>query len=125
MQPRKGRLRDKSIRSEASVAAVEQRAERPTQRRTRGESVIPGRNAKQNTKQAQMIAMLHQKSGASIADIASAVRWQRHSVRGFFAAVVKKRLGFDLIRFAGNDGQWLYRIELLAGPPQEPGCNAT
>ncbi len=72
-----------------------------------------------------MIAMLRRKSGASIADIASAVRWQRHSVRGFFAAVVKKRLGFDLIRFADNDGRFLYRIELMSGRSQDPDCDAT
>jgi hypothetical protein len=106
---------------------VEQRAEGSTQRRSRHirEPIKPERKAKQDTKQAQMIAMLHRKSGATIADIASAVRWQRHSVRGFFAAVVKKRLGFDLIRFAGNDGQWLYRIEFLSGRPRDSGCNAT
>jgi hypothetical protein len=106
---------------------VKKRPAGPKQHRTRKirKFITPGRNTKQDTKQAQMIAMLHRKSGTSIIDIASAVGWQRHSVRGFFAAVVKKRLGFDLVRFAGTDGQSLYRIELLSGRPRDPGCNAT
>jgi hypothetical protein len=68
-----------------------------------------------NTKQAQIISMLHQSPGASIAAIAAAVGWQNHSVRGFFAAVVKKRFGFDLTYHKGENGDRLYRIEVLSG----------
>lgn len=66
------------------------------------------------TKQAQMIAMLRRDEGTSIAAIAAAAGWQRHSVRGFFAAIVKKRYGFELTYRKGKDGERLYRIDILS-----------
>lgn len=75
--------------------------------------------SKRVTKQAQMIAMLRRPQGISIAAIAAEAGWQRHSVRGFFAAVVKKRFGFDLTYRKGKAGERLYRIDLLLARSSE------
>lgn len=74
----------------------------------------PSEVSKKITKQAQIIAMLQRDQGTSITAIAGAVGWQRHSVRGFFAAVLKKRFGYDLISRRTPGGERLYRIDLLA-----------
>ena len=53
--------------------------------------------------------MLHSPSGTTIAAMTKATGWQQHSVRGFLAGVVRKRLKLKL----GSkkvDGNRVYRI---------------
>jgi hypothetical protein len=53
--------------------------------------------------------MLHAPSGATIETIVRATGWQQHSVRGFLAAIVRKKLGLDLSSTASEEGR-VYRI---------------
>ena len=61
------------------------------------------------SKQARIIAMLRSASGATIQAMTDATGWQQHSVRGFLAGVVRKRLGLTLISAAAEGGR-IYRI---------------
>jgi hypothetical protein len=65
----------------------------------------PGRD----TKHARIIAMLRMPTGATIAAIMTVTDWQQHSVRGFLAGVVRKRLGLNLISEQTDKGR-VYRI---------------
>ena len=61
------------------------------------------------SKQARVIAMLQSPTGTTIAAIMKATGWQPHSVRGFLAGVVRKRLKMKLIS-KKVDGNRIYQI---------------
>ena len=71
--------------------------------------VAKASKAEPGTKQSHVIAMLQSPAGATIAAMTKATGWQQHSVRGFLAGVVRKRLKLKL----GSkkvDGERTYRI---------------
>jgi hypothetical protein len=53
--------------------------------------------------------MLKSTQGATIAAMMQATGWQQHSVRGFLAGVVRKRLQLSLFS-EKRDGTRVYRI---------------
>jgi hypothetical protein len=66
-------------------------------------------NTGSGSKQSRVIAMLQSPAGATIAAIMKATGWQQHSVRGFLAGVVRKRLKLKL---SSNkvDGDRIYEV---------------
>ena len=53
--------------------------------------------------------MLRTPAGATVAAIMTATAWQQHSVRGFLAGVVRKKLGLNLVSEQTDKGR-VYRI---------------
>jgi hypothetical protein len=76
-------------------------------RRTAGET-RPA-NVNSGSKQSRVIAMLQSPAGATIAAVMKATGWQPHSVRGFLAGVVRKRLKLKL-GSTRVDGNRVYQI---------------
>ena len=92
-------------RPTATSVAIASPASSPQQAIGKG----TGQKARPDSKQARVIAMLQSPAGATIATIMKATGWQQHSVRGFLAGVVRKRLKLKL---SSNkvDGTRVYRV---------------
>jgi hypothetical protein len=69
---------------------------------------------KSGSKQSHVIAMLRSPAGATIDAMMKATDWQQHSVRGFLAGVVRKRLNLKLSSEKVN-GNRIYKIKSSDG----------
>jgi hypothetical protein len=94
---------------ETPVEATPKRRVRPRKAAPTRTDVAPARKTRGGTKQAQLIAMLRRKQGATIAQIVEAFGWAPHTVRGAFAGALKKKLGLT-VTSEMVEGTRVYRL---------------
>ena len=70
---------------------------------------VKAQKSDSSSKQSRVIAMLQSPAGTTIAAMMKATGWQQHSVRGFLAGVVRKRLKLKLSS-KKVDGNRVYQI---------------
>jgi hypothetical protein len=70
----------------------------------------PSRKAAAGSKQDSIIALLERREGATLDNLVKATGWQPHSVRGFLAGTVRKKLKLQL-QSEKVDGRRTYRIK--------------
>jgi hypothetical protein len=101
--------KSKSRPKAATTRSIARKTAKPASRkRPAGGSSQPTSGA--GTKHARIIAMLRKPAGATIAAIVAATGWQQHSVRGFLAGVIRKKLRLNLVSEQTDKGR-VYRIK--------------
>jgi hypothetical protein len=88
--------------------------ETPAAGTTTAEIPTPISATPRTTKQNQVLTLLAQTGGVTIDEVMRATGWQEHSVRGFFAGTVRKKLGFELTSEKAGDDDRRYAIKAAA-----------
>lgn len=93
----------------------------PSQKRKARLAKPSSEKGRTGSKQDKIIELLRRPQGTTIAAIMKSTGWQQHSVRGFFAGTVRKKLKLKLVS-EKKDGERLYRI--VSKPPSGDGQRA-
>jgi hypothetical protein len=116
---------DKSAKSDRTTLARQAAGSKTTSTRAPAAATIPARKREAPpaqppiqgpvTKHAQLLQLLNRPEGASIEDMMQATEWQQHSVRGFLAGTVKKKMGLPLTSSKAEGDVRRYRIATRRG----------
>jgi hypothetical protein len=102
----------------AANRSIARKTDKPASRKRPAAASKP--KAGSDTKHARIVAMLRAPAGATVAWIMNATDWQQHSVRGFLAGVVRKKLGLNLVSELTDKGR-VYRIKDGKAAPLSAG----
>jgi hypothetical protein len=112
-------MTERKTKPKAATRPIARKTAKPAspKRSTPASSRSPARSV---TKHDRIIAILRASAGATIASLVVATEWQQHSVRGFLAGVVRKKLGLNLVSEKTDKGR-VYRIRAGKTPPTASG----
>jgi hypothetical protein len=93
----------------AATRSTARKTAKPASRKRSAPASPKSATPRPGTKHAHIVALLRTPAGATIAAMMAATEWQQHSVRGFLAGVIRKKLGLNLVSEQTDKGR-VYRI---------------
>jgi hypothetical protein len=106
------RAQVKAKRTSKPCKSKSSRKSSPLRAATAEDDVLPSAQMKKHDR---VLMLLSRREGATIPELMEATDWQQHSVRGFLAGTVKKKLGFTLTSKKADGELRRYRIETKCG----------
>jgi hypothetical protein len=70
------------------------------------------------SKLAMLVELLERKEGATVEEMAAALKWQQHTIRGVMSGALAKKFGFRIVSEVTEGRGRVYRIE---GSPKSDG----
>jgi hypothetical protein len=67
--------------------------------------------ARSGSKAAKILDLLRRPDGATLKALMKATGWQAHSLRGFIAGTVSKKMGLSVVSTKGEDGERKYSVK--------------
>jgi Protein of unknown function (DUF3489) len=117
-EPRNADAVERTTRQRRPKAAHKSIKAKAPKRQTRSKRAVRSRGrakpAAAKTKQKVCLDLLNGLEGATVEELQAATGWQQHSVRGFLAGAVKKKLGLTLLSEKPGAGPRRYRIASVA-----------
>ena len=101
---------NESVETDAADSAPDLEAEPKQRAKARSTKEPKAPRTRDNSKQAQLIAMLRRAKGATVDEIAEKLEWQPHIVRGAIAGALKKKLGLQVTSEQDEKRGRIYRI---------------
>jgi uncharacterized protein DUF3489 len=97
-------------RMEPTMTKQKKTIAKPTHPGTKVRKQLAEAASAPKTKLVKLEGMLRRTEGATIAQIAKALDWQLHSVRGAISGSLKKKQGLTVVAEKVVDGERVYRI---------------
>ena len=105
--PDKSKATSTAVSASAAAKSISKKAPKRDAKSGAGKQP-PG--SRLGTKQAKLIALLSRGNGTTIDQLAKALDWQKHTVRGAISGALKKKLGLKVVTQKNAAGILTYRI---------------
>jgi len=105
------RASHKDAATQAKKGVKKAKASKPAKAAKLTKPAKPAAEARDGSKKSIILGLLRRPTGATMAEIVTAVEWQKHSIRGFLSGNLTKKLGLTLESTKNEAGERTYRIK--------------